>query len=922
MSKLVFGSPTANAVTDFQNPIFLGPSANTSPGPTVEVDAGAGGDYTILSGVISGGNSLTKTGNGRLVLSAANTYTGPTNVAGGVLSVNALANGGAVSGIGQSTNAAANLVFSNGGVLQYTGGSVSTDRSFTLTAGTVSGGGFEVAQAGTVLTLTGAGSGTGALLKNGPGTLVLTGANTYTGGTTINAGALKIAGADDRLPTTGNVTFTGGTLDLNGFRLTVNGLASIGGAGVIMGGGALWVGNGGGGGSYSGVIQDGSSIIGLTKVGAGTQTLSGANTYTGGTALLGGTLALGSLGAIGTTGTISFDGGALQFSAANTTDYSPRFRTVSNQAYRLDTNGQAVTLASALTSPGGSLTKLGAGTLTLTAANTYTGPTSISGGVLSVGVLANGGTASPIGQSSSAVANLAFANGGILRYTGPTVAIDRGFTLNAGGGGFDVTQAATTLTLSGSGVGTGGFVKAGAGTLILTGANSFIGGTAINAGTLQVGAGGASGALGSGNVTDNGSLVFNLTSSAAVSGAISGSGGVVQAGPGTLTLTGTNTYTGGTTINAGILQVGPGALGSGPVADNTTLAFSFSSSATQSNVISGPGGVSKLGFGALTLTGTNTYTGPTAVSAGSLIAGSPSAFGVNSAVTLSPGTTLSVNGNNIAIGSLAGAGTVNNNGNASATLTVGSDNTSTTFAGLVTDGTGYPLAVAKVGTGTLTLTGRAANTGGYTATGGTLEFSGALVQPGPSSLTAAAGATIQYDANAAVMGGFLRGPGTHVVSGATLSGVTAFPGAAVSVTGPGSFVNFANGGPMTIAAGLSAPVAFNGFTNQPAGSVTIGATTGAGSTVNAADFQTSGVLTILNAPGGFGGANRLVNTGSSPLTFGGGSRTFLGTPATAGQLGAVLDLGGRNAVVAGGLLVNNGLVYDSTNGGSATLIAD
>src|SRR4051812_8984755 len=132
---------------------------------------------------------------------------------------------------------------------------------------------------------------------------------------------------------------------------------------------------------------------------------------------------------------------------------------------------------------------------------------------------------------------------------------------------------------------------------------------------------------------------------------------------------------------------------------------------------------------------------------------------------------LDLNGYGATIASLAGAGrTVANNANTPVTLTIRSGNSSTTVAGLITHGTGFPLAVAKVGTGTLTLTGRAANTGGYTAAGGTLEFSGALVQSGPSGLTAAAGATLRYDNNAAVMGGFLRGPGTHVVTGgATLS---------------------------------------------------------------------------------------------------------------------------------------------------------
>ena len=79
---LVFGSPTANAETEFQNPIFLG-SSPSLPVPTIQVNAGAGGDYALLSGQISGGNALIKTGNGTLELTAANTFSGGLTISGG-----------------------------------------------------------------------------------------------------------------------------------------------------------------------------------------------------------------------------------------------------------------------------------------------------------------------------------------------------------------------------------------------------------------------------------------------------------------------------------------------------------------------------------------------------------------------------------------------------------------------------------------------------------------------------------------------------------------------------------------------------------------------------------------------------------------------------------------------------------------------
>jgi hypothetical protein len=145
--------------------------------------------------------------------------------------------------------------------------------------------------------------------------------------------------------------------------------------------------------------------------------------------------------------------------------------------------------------------------------------------------------------------------------------------------------------------------------------------------------------------------------------------------------------------------------------------------------------------------------------------------------------------------------------------------------------------------------------------------------------------------------------------------VTTFGGTTISQTGPASYLNFANGGPLAVAPGLAA-VSMNGFANTVGGQVTVGA----GSQVNAADFESSGVLTL--APAVSPAVTRLTNTGTAPLAFGGGSRTFIGTPATTSQFAASIDLNGKNAVVAGGLLVNNGFVVDSATGGAARVVAD
>jgi autotransporter-associated beta strand protein len=184
------------------------------------------------------------------------------------------------------------------------------------------------------------------------------------------------------------------------------------------------------------------------------------------------------------------------------------------------------------------------------------------------------------------------------------------------------------------------------------------------------------------------------------------------------------------------------------------------------------------------------------------------------------------------------------------------------------------------------------------------------------TLEAAAGATVTLD-GASVNGGFLRGTGTFAVTGgAALTAVTTFATTALNQTGAAGYTNFANGGGLTVAGGTTNPATVNGFTNEGSGSITVAG----GSRVNAADFQTYGVMSL--APGTTAVPSQVTNTGGSPLFLNGGSRTFVGTPATAGTFSAGIDLNGKNVVVAGGLLVNNGYVVDSAAGSPGRVIAD
>jgi fibronectin-binding autotransporter adhesin len=148
------------------------------------------GQANNFASVIAGSGSVTQAGGGTTVLLGSNTYDGITTIRAGVLSVGTLVDGGITSSIGDSSNAATNLVF-DGGTLQYTGNTTSTDRGLTINTSKI--GVIEVSTAGQKLTISGATAATnGALSKTGSGILALTGSNLHTGGVTAYAGTLVV----------------------------------------------------------------------------------------------------------------------------------------------------------------------------------------------------------------------------------------------------------------------------------------------------------------------------------------------------------------------------------------------------------------------------------------------------------------------------------------------------------------------------------------------------------------------------------------------------------------------------------------------------------------------------------------------------------------------------------------------------------
>jgi fibronectin-binding autotransporter adhesin len=208
-------------------------------------------------------------------------------------------------------------------------------------------------------------------------------------------------------------------------------------------------------------------------------------------------------------------------------------------------------------------------------------------------------------------------------------------------------------------------------------------------------------------------LVFGFYSgTVTISNAISGTGSLTQNGStfGALVLTGNNTYSGTTTISSGILQIGnagtTGTLGTGSVNGYGTLKFDRSDDITESGAISGSVTLAQAGAGVLTLTASNTYTGATSVNAGTPRLGGSGALPTGASagtITLDAGGTLDLGGYNLSPNALAGGGTVTTSSTGLRTLTLGTSNADSTFAGVITDGSGQ-LSLTKAGSGTLTLT--------------------------------------------------------------------------------------------------------------------------------------------------------------------------------------------------------------------------
>jgi len=438
--------------------------------------------------------------------------------------------------------------------------------------------------------------------KNGSATLALTGNNTYVGATVVSAGTLSIATiADAGIRLTGNYVSNNAVVTANSTAgLSVNMTVAS---------------------TTATVRQRINSINGT----ASTFTMSGVANSAGTNVVTLVGFANG-LGLSDSTATNLQIGNATLRYTGTTASTDRNFTLINGTTAGIDVSqaGTTLTMSGSAVATTGGLNKLGNGTLLFSGNHSYTGATTISAGTLSIANIADGGTASGLGNSTSAVANLVF-NGGTLSYTGGTASSNRNFTLaSSTSSGIRVDNGATVLTLSGtSAAASGNLAKLGDGTLVFSGNHSYTGSTTISAGTLQIGAGGASGSIEStSGVSNNATLVFNRSDSTGFSKAISGTGNLTQAGSGTLTLTGANSYSGNTLVSAGTLAVGSGgSLGTSAVeiASGGVLNFTRSDSFTAANNIAGSGLLRQSGEGVLTLSGSNTNTGVVEATAGTIL---------------------------------------------------------------------------------------------------------------------------------------------------------------------------------------------------------------------------------------------------------------------------------------------------------------
>jgi autotransporter-associated beta strand protein len=807
------------------------------------IDSAGGGvlkgtSYTLQSGTASAalggvGTALTMAGPGVAVLAGANTYNGGTNVSGGTLQLN-------------SSNS---LVAANG-LLTVTGGALDLNGNNATAAGLTGTGGVVTASLPGTLTLaptaatvySGNIAGAAGITLNASHVLqTLAGGLTYTGATAVTAGTLSVTGGNalstspliavsptavldvSQLP--GGLAVTGGTL--SGGRTSspgvdINGNAAVNNSLVVVAGGSAGTLTIGGGLSVAGGTE--SFFPGDQIVATGALTLSGTDYVMPSVPLSAGvyTLFVQSGG---------LTGGPQNMAMAGLFGSSPR------QSYVFGHSGPAITL-----------------TVSGTAANlVWTGSASNS---WDNGVSANwNNTASNSPDKFFPADNVTFND---TAGAAGNVVINGGALGSVQPGSVVVSNTALNYTFSGTGSigGTTSLVKNGPGGLTINTSNSYGGGTFLNGGVLTAG---SNGALGTGALTISGGTL-NSNAIETYAGGTHLSGGLLNLGNsaalsgGPLTITGgslDNTSGAAMTLAGNIAQnwiasftfVGsnPLNLGTGAVTLGITPTVTVGGSTlTVGGGISGNYGLSLRGAGTLNLGGANTYVGNTTINSGVLQLGTSSAIPTGAVAgnvvfsNSAASAVLDLNGNNATINGLsqptlsASNTVINSLSGGTVTLTVGNNNATSTFGGVLANntGTGGVLALAKTGAGTLTLMGNESYSGATTIGSGVLQLgTGVLGQDASIASTAGLvnnGSLIVSNAGPTTLPVPITGAGSLVMNSSntlTLTGQNTV--AALAFTNSGTIT----GGSISLTAGTTLSNAAGGLTTlaSPLNIVGVGA---------------------------------------------------------------------------------------------------
>ena len=603
--NIIFNGGTLSATNDFT----LGTNKGITLTGNGTIDVSSSNTMTF-DGIITDSGNLTKSGSGTLVLGGANQNDGIITVNAGTLEISdqyslGSSSGGTVVADGASlkitdaiTIANENLTLngngiSNSGALQTTNSSgtitltgqatLGSDTTINIGDGNLTLDGRLTAGSNNYdLTIIG-GDGTirpsgGLVLNSGNLTMSATGtffaenSSTYSGGTTVTAGAIQY-GNNDAFGT-GDITMTGGkfyTSDASDFtideNLNLQGSITLGNSGdsntITFSGTNTLTGN-----TTASIdsavsmaaIDDGSNTYNLIKSGSGTLTLSGNNGYDGTTTVSAGTLTVS--GTLSDSTAVTVASGAIY-----DVDASDNIASVSGAGNIELASSQTLTAGdsndktlSGVISGSGGFTKAGSSTYTLSGTNTYTGNTNINSGTLTVSGTLSDSTA-------------------ITVASGATYDFDVSDTIASvdGAGAIEIANAVTLTTgdandqeLSGTVSGSGSITKVGNGILTLSGTNSYSGDTTISAGTLLVTSqlGGGSYA---GDISNAGDLGINSSNNQTLSGVISGSGTINKSGSGELTLTGANTFDGTINIAGGTLFAGGSSDGSNKITEGNII---------------------------------------------------------------------------------------------------------------------------------------------------------------------------------------------------------------------------------------------------------------------------------------------------------------------------------------------------------------